>query len=101
MNRAHNRFIGTVHYSGGRYRFCYTEIGNFGYTLFIYQNIVGLNIPVYYSMFMVLVRRGEEEREFSVDPAAPHGFAENLSWERTREERNVWIRNVTAADGVM
>lgn len=50
---------------------------------------------------MVLVRRGEEEREFSVDPAAPHGFAENLSWEWTREERNVWIRNVTAADGVM
>ena len=28
MNRAHNHFIGTVHYSGGRYRFCYKQLTN-------------------------------------------------------------------------
>jgi hypothetical protein len=40
----------------------------------------------------VLVRHDDKTQNFFVDPGAAHGFVDNLSWEKTREERKEWIK---------
>lgn len=48
------------------------------------------------TLVTVLVQRGDEKQDFLVDPGAEHDFADNFSWEQTKEERKEWIKESTA-----